>query len=51
MSHRPFALSLFAVALAACPGPQQGNNPPQFWIAPDGSELKLKLVPVEPPPF
>ncbi len=43
------------VALAGCPnnpGPSDGGlNPPQLWLAPNGSELFVRLVPVEPPEF
>jgi hypothetical protein len=45
------ALVLVALgALAGCSGPAN-PNPPQLWIAPDGSELHLKLQPIEPPYF
>jgi hypothetical protein len=46
------------VLLAACPGnpdtpdmAASGQNPPQVWLALNGSELKVHLVPQEPPPF
>ncbi len=46
------ALVAAAFALGACsddapPGP----NPPRLWLGLDGSEVQVKLVPVEPPPF
>jgi hypothetical protein len=37
------------LALAGCP--QENLNPPAFWLALDGSELRVRLVPVEPVPF
>jgi hypothetical protein len=44
--------------LAACPGNPDNldmaaseQNPPEVWLALDGSELKVRLVPEEPPPF
>jgi hypothetical protein len=41
------------VALSSCSGPagDSGSNPPKLFLATDGSELKLRLVPVEPEPF
>jgi hypothetical protein len=43
-------LVLAALALAGC-GPDGGQNPPQFWLSLDGSELRVRLSPVEPVPF
>jgi hypothetical protein len=41
--------------LAGCPsGPEPadlGLNPPELWLAPNGSELALQLVPVQPVPY
>ena len=42
---------LALAALAACGPPDVGQNPPAFFLALDGSELRVRLVPVEPPPF
>ena len=50
----PLALAL---ALAGCPpspGAPDGGagaNPPQLWLALNGSELMVKLQPVMPNPF
>lgn len=41
---------LCLLALAACPGDDDGN-PPTLWIAPDMKETKLKLIDHEPKPF
>lgn len=53
MKHRaPLALAL--VALAGCPddGPSHPtSNPDQVWLGLDGSEVQVRLVPVEPHPF
>ena len=38
-------------SLAVGCGPETGQNPPAFWLALDGSELRVRLIPVEPPPF
>jgi hypothetical protein len=40
------------VVLAACGGGGGGGtNPPKLWLAPDNSELQVKLVDSEPPPY
>lgn len=44
------ALVAVAAALAGCPG-SGGANPPQLWLAPNGDELHVQLVPIEPNPF
>lgn len=52
--NRPAMLlcSLGALALAACPSEEPPDpNPSRLWLALDGSELQVRLVPVEPPPF
>jgi len=38
---------------SGCPEPtgDPGPNPPKLFLATDGSELKLRLLPVEPDPF
>jgi hypothetical protein len=43
-------LPLCLLALAACPGDDDGN-PGRLWIAPDMRETKLHLVGEEPDPF
>jgi hypothetical protein len=50
--NRIFALAAIAT-LAACPGDDttDGPNPPRLWLALDGSEVQVKLSPVEPPVF
>lgn len=40
-----------ALALAGCPSDPAPSNPEQLWLTLDGSELRIKLVPVEPNPF
>ncbi|HET9620028.1 MAG TPA: hypothetical protein VFP84_01585 [Kofleriaceae bacterium] len=45
---------LSIAALAACGGDDGGGattNPKTLWLAPDGSELEVKLVGSEPPPY
>jgi len=48
-------LSLLAAACsnAVAPGnPDAGSvNPPRLWLAPDGSELQVKLIGSEPPGY
>jgi hypothetical protein len=49
--------ALVLLALAACRNPGSspdlgaGANPPQLWLALNGSEVRVQLVPSEPPPF
>jgi hypothetical protein len=57
MMRRPLAsllLGLFAplgsLALAGCPEDPAGN-PKVLWLAPDGSETRVRLVDAEPPPY
>jgi hypothetical protein len=45
------ALAAAALALAGCPPQPTGKNPPQVWEALNGSELMVKLTPIEPAPF
>lgn len=41
-----------AVAWAGCADDAPaGPNPARLWLALDGSEVQVRLVPVEPPPF
>jgi hypothetical protein len=47
-------LWLFTPAfLAACPGDDQPpvENPERLWLALDGNETQVRLVPEEPVPF
>ncbi len=44
------ALMLFVAAAAGC-GPSATGNPPELWLALNGSEVSLRLAPVEPDPF
>jgi hypothetical protein len=39
------------LALAGCPSGSDSANPPRVWLAPNGSELRVRLTPVEPDPF
>jgi hypothetical protein len=38
------------LALAGCPEDPAGN-PKVLWLAPDGSETRVRLVDTEPPPY
>ncbi|HVV88745.1 MAG TPA: hypothetical protein VHE35_37125 [Kofleriaceae bacterium] len=40
-----------SAALTACSDDAPDGNPPRLWLALDGSELEVKLVSHEPPPF
>ncbi len=44
------AWPLLAV-LAGCPGDDFAGNAPVLFLAPDGSEIRVKLVEEEPIPF
>jgi hypothetical protein len=46
-------LAALPLALAACPGPDDPaqKNPPRLWLALDGGETMVRLVPREPFPF
>lgn len=57
-SRRMFVLASLAGAVASIgsggcsdDAPPVGPNPPRLWLALDGSEVEVKLSPVEPPPF
>ena len=53
-SRRLFVLASLAGAVAiGCSddAPPVGPNPPRLWLARVGSEVEVKLSPVEPPPF
>lgn len=41
---------IFLIALAGCPS-DDAENAPVLYLAPDGSEIKVKLVESEPRPF
>ena len=43
------ALAAVALALVACPNAP--GNPPVLWLASNGDELHVQLVPIEPNPF
>jgi hypothetical protein len=42
---------LISLLCVACGPGESSVNPPRFWITTDGSELRLRLTPVEPVPF
>lgn len=44
-------LLLSPLLLAACPGPDPEGNPPRLYLALDGSETMVRLVPEEPEPY
>jgi hypothetical protein len=47
-------LSTLSIAAFACGGGDDGGattNPKTLWLAPDGSELEVKLIGAEPPPY
>jgi hypothetical protein len=54
MTRQP---SIVLVALAslglaaACSDDAQPTNPARLWLALDGSEVQVRLIPVEPPPY
>jgi hypothetical protein len=54
MTHRALALAALSLGtLAGCPSddaPPMGN-PDRLWLTLDGTEVQVKLSPVEPPPF
>lgn len=47
---RALTLAATCALLAGC-GPDAIPNPPVFYLALDGSELRVRLTPVEPEPF
>ena len=53
MNLRPLVAAALACSLAAaCSDDAPSNgNPAKLWIALDGSEVQVRLVSVEPPPF
>lgn len=48
MIARRAAAALLVLLVAACPGPD-AENAPTLWLALDGRETEVKLVPFEPP--
>lgn len=56
MTRAPL-LSLLLLVAAGCPGPNPlpdagaHLNPPELWLAPNGSELQVRLSPVKPIPY
>lgn len=51
MMSRSLALAALAcVTLTGCPSDDH-ENPPRLWLTLDGSEVQVKLGPVQPPPF
>ncbi|HVK85081.1 MAG TPA: hypothetical protein VM513_13285 [Kofleriaceae bacterium] len=42
--------ALALLGLAACPA-DDAANPERLWLALDGSELQVRLIDYEPPPF
>ena len=44
------ALPLVVIALAGCPA-DDPTNAPTLWLAPDGSEVRVKLAEEEPQPW
>lgn len=42
---------LLIAALAACPNDDDPTNPATLWLAPDGAETRVRLVPEEPAPY
>lgn len=42
---------LVVLALAACPGDDDGKNDPVLWLSLDRVETRVKLAAEEPPPF
>ena len=50
MTNTTSLVSLSFLTLAAC-GSSSASNPPKLWLAPDNSELVVKLADTEPPPY
>lgn len=52
LSLAPLAgLGLLALVGACSDDAPPGPNPAKLWLALDGSETQVRLIPVEPPPF
>lgn len=45
------AAAIFAFAACSDDAPPAPRNPDKLWLGLDGSEIQVKLVPVEPDPF
>lgn len=43
--------AVLLLGLAACGDDGGGGNATTLWLAPDGSELRVRLVEDEPPPY
>lgn len=50
MKNLASLVSISLLSLAACGGGGE-SNPKTLWLAPDNSELEVKLVGSEPPPY
>jgi len=48
---RPTLPVLIATIAAACSSGPQEPNPPRLWLALQGAETEVRLVPEEPPPY
>ncbi len=48
---RALPLVVLLSSVAACSGSPQKGDGHTLWLAPNGSELVLKLQPVEPEPY
>jgi hypothetical protein len=51
MMRRLAPISFVAVALAGCPGDDDGVNDPVLWLSLDRVETRVRLSGEEPPPF
>jgi hypothetical protein len=51
MKRRSFLALLGLSALACSSGPEDPPNPERLWLALDGSEIEVRLLPEEPDPF
>jgi hypothetical protein len=49
VANSTFIVAL-ALALGGCPG-EEGENAPTVWLAPDGSEIRVRLIEEEPRPW
>jgi hypothetical protein len=43
--------TLILLPLAACSGPDPDTNPARLWLALNGNETMVRLVPEEPEPY
>ncbi|MEZ4399587.1 MAG: hypothetical protein R3B06_06195 [Kofleriaceae bacterium] len=51
MTRLPAAASLLLLAAACADDAPPPRNPDKLWLALDGSEIQVRLVGAEPPPF